>query len=71
MYRGKLEKYRRMIEELGSETETAVTEGHIEHPCFGSYILLKRAVANAQSDLDWCRWVLELIHLNHIGSVEK
>lgn len=67
LLQSKMKKYEQMLDDLGSETETAVTAGHVGHPCFGNYILLKRAIANAGSDIDWCRWVLELLYLKKEG----
>ncbi|OXM82362.1 PadR family transcriptional regulator [Paenibacillus rigui] len=69
MYQCKIEKYHRMLDDLGSETVQAVEAGRMEHPGFGSYILLKRAIGQAESDLDWCRWVVGLLQLNPTGSV--
>jgi PadR family transcriptional regulator AphA len=60
VFDSKLQKYNGLLSELyGNAAEE--DEMSFDSPIFGNYILLKRAVEHAQTELEWCGWVLKLL----------
>ncbi|TDF93817.1 PadR family transcriptional regulator [Paenibacillus piri] len=58
LYAGRLGKYKQLLDDLKQEE---AGEPGFGSPSFGNYILLQRAVSNAQAELDWCDWVTDLL----------
>lgn len=57
----KMSKYKSMLSELHREDDNAERLPGAGSASFGQYILLKRAIDSAQMEMDWCRWVLQLL----------
>jgi PadR family transcriptional regulator AphA len=60
MYLEKLAKYQKYCSNFDLDLSEGIgkIEIGIESPKFGFFIILKKAIMNAESNLEWCRWVL-------------
>jgi DNA-binding PadR family transcriptional regulator len=61
LFEAKLDKYKQLLAELKSGEQTVHDELSFSSPAFGHYILLQRAVGDAQAELEWCSWVSGLL----------
>jgi DNA-binding PadR family transcriptional regulator len=59
-YMEKLTKYKKYYDDLNRRMSEGNEEINIQSPKFGFYIILKKAIMNAENNLEWCRWVMEL-----------
>ncbi|QGQ99593.1 PadR family transcriptional regulator [Paenibacillus psychroresistens] len=56
MYANRLAKYKNYCE-LIPKIDGGIAEIDFHSPQFGLYIILKKAIMNAEVNLEWCRWV--------------
>lgn len=61
-YREKLRYYEEKMKLLTVSAGLATDEAPpFGTPYFGSYVLIRKAIAGCESDLDWCQWVISLL----------
>ncbi|PZE19618.1 PadR family transcriptional regulator [Paenibacillus xerothermodurans] len=61
LFQNHLAKYNAQLAELKRETGLSDGEPGLRSPYFGNYILIKRAIAGAQLELEWCSWVMHIL----------
>jgi PadR family transcriptional regulator AphA len=57
MYNEKLKKYKNYYNDLNQRIENGNEKIDLHSPKFGFYIILKKAIMNAEVNLEWCQWV--------------
>jgi PadR family transcriptional regulator AphA len=62
LFEQKLERLGGMLAELQREINEEEAGLDFGSPHFGNYILLQKAIGNAQGEIDWSRWVLQLLN---------
>ncbi|MET3288985.1 UNVERIFIED_CONTAM: PadR family transcriptional regulator AphA [Brevibacillus sp. OAP136] len=59
-YEGKLATYQDMLADLKAKHGNTVED--FSSPFFGDFVLLHRAVRSSKDQLEWCQWVIGLLH---------
>lgn len=62
LYTTKLAYYNKLLGEIQLESGESQRHMHISSPLFAQYIMLKKAQGSAEANLEWCQWVLSLLH---------
>ncbi|WP_028551831.1 PadR family transcriptional regulator [Paenibacillus sp. UNC451MF] len=57
----KKEKMKGFLEELSQRNLKDGGNQSFRSASFGKYILLKRAMDNAQMEIEWCKWVIQML----------
>lgn len=66
MYKEKLTKYRTYLDNLNQKMADNHEKLNIHSSKFGFYIILKKAISNTESNLEWCQWVKSLVKQNSL-----
>lgn len=69
MFSKKSVKLAASLEELGKQSAEEEPRS-LSSSSFGKHILLKRAMDNAQMEIEWCKWVLQLLKERHGTSLK-
>jgi DNA-binding PadR family transcriptional regulator len=71
MYNEYMKKYTQYYEDLNRKAAEANEKLDIDSPKFGIYIVLKKAIMVAETNLEWCRWVMEQTKKGPEGETQK
>jgi PadR family transcriptional regulator AphA len=71
MYNENLRKYTKYYDDLIRKAAEANEKLDIHSPKFGIYIVLKKAIMMAETNLEWCRWVMEQTEKGLEGKTQK
>jgi PadR family transcriptional regulator AphA len=61
LFEQRLTRLNEMLAELQQEIDEEGDRLGFTSRHFGNYILLQKAIGSARGELDWCRWVLQLL----------